>query len=446
MTYWFHKAFWNAFTLWHVRREARLPYRPLEDILTIQNRRVRSIVTHAYESVPYYREVMDEAGLRPTDFRTADDLARLPLLSGDQVARNPERFLSRRYRNGRSLELHSSGTQGRYRRIYYDPAALFLALAHGHRQRLVMEKFTGRVTGYREMVVARPGNIGLKIRGFYETHSWTPKQLDLSRSRLSPGDPLDDNVQTFNSVRPEALHGYGSYVGVFFRHAWERRLPLHRPKLVIYGGDRMADADRQLIETEFQTPVLSSYQAAEALRIGFQCEQRQGFHLSLDHIAVRVIDRSGNAVAPDGSGEIILSNLTNKATVLLNYKQGDVVTLSAFSCPCGRTLPTIEQIDGRADDLLVLSDGRVVHALVVQALLHRIPGVIQVQLIQSTLQHFTLNTVYIGAADWSVTRQQMEETLRSLIGNTITVTSQRVEQISPGPSGKIKAVISHLHR
>jgi phenylacetate-CoA ligase len=296
------------------------------------------------------------------------------------------------------------------------------------------------------MVVARPGNIGLKIRGFYEAYSWTPKRMDLSRSRLSPGDSFDDNVQTFNSVRPDVLRGYGSYIGVFFRQAWERRLSLHRPKLVVYGGDRMVDADRQLIETEFQTPVLSSYQAAEALRIGFQCEQRQGFHLNLDHIAVRVIDKSGNAVAPGGSGEIILSNLTNKATVLLNYQQGDVVTLSAASCPCGRTLPTIEQIDGRADDLLVLPDGRVVHALVVQAPLHRIPGVIQVQLIQEALQHFTLHTVYIGAADWVVARQQMEETLRSLLGKTITVTSQRVEQISPGLSGKIKAVISHLQR
>jgi phenylacetate-CoA ligase len=444
MTYWLHKAFWNAFTLWQVRREARLPYRPLADLLTLQNRRVRSMIAHAYASVPYYREVMDDAGLRPTDFHTADDLARLPLLSGDLVARDPERFLSQRRRGGRCLALHSSGTHGRYRRIYYDPAALFLALAHGHRQRLVMAKFTGRVTGYREMVVARPGNIGRKIRDFYETYSWMPKWMDLSRSRLSPGDALDDNVQTFNSVKPDVLHGYGSYVGIFFRHAWEQRLPLHRPKLVTYGGDRMVEADRQLIETEFQTPVLSSYQAAEALRIGFQCERRQGFHLNLDHIAVRVIDKSGNAVAPGSSGEIVLSNLTNRATVLLNYKQGDVVTLSASACPCGRTLPTIEQIDGRADDLLVLPDGRMMHALVVQAPLHRIPGVIQVQLIQHALQHFTVNAVYIGAADWAATRRQMEETLQMLLGKNVVVSTQRVEHIPHGPSGKLKAVISHV--
>ena len=83
MANWFSKAFWNAFTLWHVRHEARLPYLPLADILAMQSRRVQSIVAHAYQTVPYYREVMDSAGLRPTDFRTASDLARLPILKSD---------------------------------------------------------------------------------------------------------------------------------------------------------------------------------------------------------------------------------------------------------------------------------------------------------------------------------------------------------------------------
>lgn len=87
---WWRKAAWNAFTLWHARAEARLPYCPLDRVLSIQNRRIRAIVVHAYETVPYYREIMDEAGLRPRDFRTAEDLARLPILTGEELARAPE--------------------------------------------------------------------------------------------------------------------------------------------------------------------------------------------------------------------------------------------------------------------------------------------------------------------------------------------------------------------
>lgn len=52
MASWLHKAYWNSYTLWHVRREARFPFRPREEILAVQNRRVRAIVLHAYETVP----------------------------------------------------------------------------------------------------------------------------------------------------------------------------------------------------------------------------------------------------------------------------------------------------------------------------------------------------------------------------------------------------------
>ena len=82
MTNWIRKAYWNAFTVWHARNEGQFPYLPLEAILAVQNRRVRAIVAHAYATVPYYREVMDHAGLRPEDFHTAEDLARLPILTG----------------------------------------------------------------------------------------------------------------------------------------------------------------------------------------------------------------------------------------------------------------------------------------------------------------------------------------------------------------------------
>src|SRR5687767_3845367 len=95
------KAYWSAFTLWHARDEERLPYRPLDEIVGLQARRVRAIVAHAYEQVPHYREFMDREGLRPSDFRTADDLARFPVVTGEDVARTPERFLSRdRHRRG----------------------------------------------------------------------------------------------------------------------------------------------------------------------------------------------------------------------------------------------------------------------------------------------------------------------------------------------------------
>ena len=246
---------------------------------------------------------------------------------------------------------------------------------------------------------------------------------------LSPTDTFDENVARMNRAQPDVLFGYGSYLGALFRYASERHLQTHRPRAVLYGGDRMADADRALLETGLGVPVLSSYQAAEALRIAFQCERRQGFHLNLDLMGIRIVDETGARVKPGGTGEILISNLTNRATVLLNYRQGDVVTLSEHACPCGRTLPTIERIEGRSDDLILLADGRVIHALAIQAPLHRVPGVIQVQIVQHTPHDFLVRAVCTGDHGWPATRSALDAALRSAVGAEVTAVIERVERI-----------------
>ena len=438
------KTYWNAYTLWHVRDEARLPFRPLDEITARQRRRVKGIVAHAYATVPYYREVMDAAGLAPRDFHTADDLAKLPILTGAQLARDPARFLSGGSANGPSLTLQSSGTSGFSKPISYDAAALFLALAHGHRQRHVLARFVGRMYGYREMRLVRDGSVAFQIRAFYESHSWVPKTVDLERSSASPGERFEETIARWNAVKPDVVHGYGSHVGALVRHALQRDLPLHRPKCVTYGADRLADADRALIEAELGVPVVSTYQAAEALRIGFQCEERRAFHLSVDHTAVRVVDREGHPVVPGSRGEIVISNLTNRASVVLNYRLGDIVTLGAQPCACGRTLPTIEGVDGRADDFIVLEDGRRMHALVALAPLLRVRGVVQVQLVQEDPHTGVLRVVCAAGRAWPSVQRDLGLAWRSTLGDALALRIERTDAIAPDTSGKVKAVISTL--
>lgn len=443
MVNWLRKTYWNAFTLWHARNEAGLPYRRLEETLALQNRRVRAMVTHAYKTVPYYRAIMSQRGLRPGDFRTAEDLARLPILTSKHVARTPEQFLSHRYANTHGVVLHSSGTSGFNKLIHYDSAALFLALAHGHRQRIVLAHFTGRRFGYRELVINRSDSVGVRLRNFYESFSWIPQRIDFTRDCLLPGNSsLADDVAQLSAFQPDVIRGYGSYIGSIFRWAWTHGLTIFRPKVVVYGADHMPEADRLLIEKEFGVPVISSYQAAEALRIAFQCERRQGFHINLDHIAVRVVDKEGELVTPGGTGEIVISNLTNRATVLLNYKLGDVVTLGNAPCPCGRTLPTIERIEGRSDDLIVLPDGRLLLSLVVLQELQVVSGLVQIQVVQEDFRRFVLRIVYAGDTDWAQVRQRLDTAMRALCGNDITLAIEQVETISPEPGGKVRAVIS----
>ena len=411
-------------------------------LLEIQNRRIKAIVEHAYATVPHYRQVMDEAGLRPHDIRTANDLAVLPFLTGSDLARDPLRFRSRSYSDLNTVTLQSSGTSGHSKRIAYDHAALFIALAHGHRQRIVLGRILGKTFGYREMDVVRSAGSSAILRNFYDAYSWTPKRIDLRRRMLYAEESLEEGITQVNAFKPDVIRGYATYIGAIFRRAHERNLPLSAPRIIAYGSDRLGDFDRELIESKFGVHVISTYQAVEALRIAFQCELAQGFHVSLDDVAVRVVDARGNPVGPGETGEIVISNLVNRATVLLNYKLGDMATVASSACTCGRTLPGLLRIDGRSDDLVVLADGRVVHSLVALQGLRAVPGIVQLQLVQEETRRFSLRAVCSDQLDWQQASRDFTGVLRRLFGDDITLDLERVEAIAPEPGGKVRAVIS----
>jgi len=438
----FTRLRWSAFTAWHVRLESSLPYWPLDRVQAVQNGRVRRIVSFAWREVPFYREAMLAARLRPEDFRTAEDLARLPLIEKNEVLSNPAQFCPAR-RELCSLRLQSSGTTGRARHIDYEAAALFLSLAHGHRQRLAMSSILKQVSGYREAVIARPDGLPKQIRQFYETHSWVPSRWELQRIIVSPAEAFTQILKRLEEFRPTVVGGYGAHLGAFYRWVSLQNAVGHLPKAIVYGADRMADADRTLIEEHLGIPVFSFYQAAEALRIAFQCEVRQGLHLSLDQVAVRAIDSSGRTLGPGETGEIVISNLTNRGTVLLNYRLGDLVTLGRGPCPCGRSLPTLERIEGRADDLILLPDGSSIHSLSMLEGLQAVPGVVQVQLVQEELRRFLIRVVCSDGADWNLVPARLSESFLSSVGKDTALRIERVPQILPELSGKVRAVISH---
>ncbi len=206
----------------------------------------------------------------------------------------------------------------------------------------------------------------------------------------------------------------------------------------------MPAADRLLIEQEFGVPVISTYQSTEVLRIGFSCEHRKGFHLSLDVMAARIVDDVYRDVTPGESGHIIVSNLTNRATVLLNYKLGDVVTRGNFTCPCGRTLPMIENVRGRSDDLVRLAGGRIMDGAVATEPMLSDPSVWQVQLVQQAQDRFLLRAVAKPGADKSRASVELANALRSKVGETARVEVEWMDVIPAGANGKVKSVISEL--
>ena len=440
------RLYWTLFTAWHARGQSRVPFLPPERLAAIQSRRVRRIVAHAYDTVPFYREGMARAGLTPADFRTADDLERLPLATADDLARDPERFCARSHQPGDGVELLTSGTTGHRKRVVYDRRYVFMAWAAAQRRRDVVSRLTGIPRHARTLEFRIPVSTATILLEEQRRHSFAPSWMVARRHVHPVTSTVAAAIEAVNAVAPDVIHAYGTFAGSLFREAARAGFPIHRPRLVIAHSDALPPADRTLIEEGFGVPVISMYVAAESGFIACQCEQRRGFHIDVDRVAVRVVDAEGRRVPSGQQGEIVVSNLTNRATVILNYRLGDLVTLSERPCPCGRTLPTLDGIDGRTANTFAMPDGSSRRAVPILIEMQARPGVLQVQLRQERLRSFVVRAVLGSGADREEFVRLARRLMSEALGDDAEVAIELVARIPPDANGKVRAVVNGVER
>ena len=402
-------------------------------------------MAHAFRHVPYYRDVQRRLGLRPEDFRTAESLARLPVLERADLRRDPERFISDVARRPDLLHLYSSGSTGAPVSVFYDAAAVFQNAAHAERDRAARAAVVGRRRGYRQtLIVSRGGGVEASQQ-YLEARALLPSRLAIRPQFLSIHDPLDDTVRQLDAFRPDVIRTQGSYLGLLFTWLSERRVRCHRPAAAVFGGDGLSEGVRRLIEKDFGVAVFSAYQAIEALRIGFECEARIGFHLNVDLYPVRIVGPDGRPSPPGEPGEVLVSNLVSRGTMLLNYRLGDRAFVLEEPCTCGRTLPRLGGLLGRQDDFITLPSGRVVHPMTLGLPFLDYTDIWQYQIVQHDLTHLELRIVGSPALAREALRAHILRDWPHRLGTEpVSVDVRFVDRLEAGPHGKVRRVISHV--
>lgn len=414
--------------------QRRVPYLAEEERHVLRDERVRAITRHAAETVPHYRDLFRAEGIDPREIRAAPDLDRLPLLHRGEIQEAPERFLSEDVRE--ALLFPTNGTTGRPLEVWHDRRSVLENIALGERERVVEARLTGRRVRYRVLDVNYgPRDTGFQVLLFYREQTMMP--LRPARHMIRVTDPFERVVQAVNELRPDVLQGYGSYLEAFFHEVDETGAELHPPSLVLYGSDTMTPEGRRFIEERFRIPVISRYNAVEAFKIGFTCEERDGVHLEDDLCHLRVLGADGAEAAPEQVGEVVISNLVNRGTVLLNYRLGDVAARSEGACPCGRLTPLLADVGGRLERTLRTQDGRFVPEGAIQVRL-KDRGADSFQLVQLASDRYELKVV---ADDYEEIVPGLTEDLHDLLGREIHVEASSHERLDPGPRGVFRYVL-----
>ena len=436
------KAHGSAVVARALRGQRRLPFLPRQKLEALRDRRVRSVVSHAARTVPFYRDLFSRERIDPREIRTADDLARLPVLDKDLVRSRPEMFLSEGRAGRGALSFLTSGSTGAAMRVHHDRRSVLTNIAFGERERAPLITACGTFRP-KELYVGNETSVMRDVSAFYLENTLMPARP--RRRFVSVREPVEEVAALVNSESPDILVGYGGWIDLFFKTVTARGLELHPPKLVMYMAEALPAGGREHIEGSFGVPVWSRYSAAEAFKIGFYCEERTGFHLHEDLCHVRIADAEGGSVSTGKQGQIVISNLVNRASVLLNYPIGDLGSITQERCPCGRTFRSLSELEGRVEDIITLPDGGFVHPRAVWQVFKEDDEVLQYQLTQHDLHRFALTLTTLDEDAYRRALDRGLPELRRLLGPGAAIESARRDETDVR-DGKFRAVASHYSR
>ncbi|MGQ0658301.1 MAG: phenylacetate--CoA ligase family protein [Chromatiales bacterium] len=311
---------------------------PVERISRLQEDRLRTLLVHAYRNVPLYHVLYDEAGFQPDEFRSLADLDKIPILTKERLkAASPEEVVARGIDPARCTVVKTSGSTGVPMRIYIGPrdrgwgrgVQLRILFEHGYRWTdRIMEI---RMTLGRDSIVRRLGIARRDWVSILEPPEFWARRLAGSRPEI-----IVAGAGTLQALA-EAVEALG--------------VEPTRPRIIIADGETLGPATRNLVRRVIGTDPIDVYGLVELSYFAWECERRCGFHVSADSHIVEI------AAPPGRPGPIVATALGRLAMPIIRYDTGDLGELDSGVCPCGRSLPLLRRIHGRAVDSVSLPGG-----------------------------------------------------------------------------------------
>ncbi len=425
--------------------QRRFAYLPPEQLVERRDRNVRRLVRFAAATVPFYRDWFHQQGLDPGAVEGADDLHLLPVVDKQTLRREGSRLVSESREGRATFPMQTSGSSGLPLTVRQSRGLFVANATAGVREQQALQEALPPGVPLRIGFVGYPGNASDQVRGRLRELAFVPRGT--SHERIHLFEPLETIIAELDRLRPTVLMAYGSFIELLFRTAKTRGLDLYRPAVALTVADQISPEGRRVAEEDFGVRVLSKYSAVEALRIGFTCREATGFHLHEDLVHVRVVDDLGNDLPVGETGEVLVSNLVNHGTVILNYRLGDIGSLAGRrSCDCGRTLARLATLEGRSDDVIELANGHHIHSAEIWSRLKSNPELIQYQLVQRTHDRFELEIAATDEATYGRLAADLVERLRPVLGPDADVQPKYVDALGPFGTGKRRQVVSHVTR
>lgn len=320
------------------------------DLESLQLGRLQTLVARLYEKVPFYKQLMDEHGVKPAGLKSLSDLQNFPFTRKYHLRENyPFGLFSEPLTNVTRLHA-SSGTKGKPTVVGYTKNDIEM-----------WSEVCARSLG---TAGARPGDIlhnsygyGLFTGGLgvhYGAEKFGVTIVPASGGRTQQQILL---LQDFGARILCSTPSYALNIAYTMEELGIKRDSI-KLELGIFGAEPWTEELRAQIEDKLKIQALDIYGLSEIVGPGVSMEcamGKNGLHVWEDNFLPEIIDPTTGEVLPLGEeGELVFTTLTKEAIPVLRYRTGDISRLMMETCACGRTTARMARVRARLDDMLII--------------------------------------------------------------------------------------------
>jgi phenylacetate-CoA ligase len=430
-----------------IEQLSRSQYLSEEALAAARRPQIESLIDHAAAQVPFWQERLSAAGLDAESRRlAAPDAAEwkrrwalLPILTRAEVQSLGKSLHVRQLPAGHGGvgESVTSGSSGRPVRIIRSTLDYFYWQAFQLREHIWRER---DLSGSFLSILRNEQRTNLDDTvHLQQNEDWGAPVATVWPTGpsylLDYRAPISALIEALRDIAPDYVCTFPSLLLEILRRARQDRIPLPKLKEAVVVGEASPPELSALCREVWDAPLSSTYTAGEAGAIAYQCLEEGRWHVQAEKSIVEVLDAAGRPCAAGETGNVVLTPLHNFAMPLLRYEIGDLATVGASPCACGRQLPVLDAIPGRARDLLMLPSGDLRPPYYGHRAVMQVGAILQHQVVQTARDHICFRLV-VARPLTCAEEQHVIAVATEALGGGLRVTIEYVDEITRGPNGK----------
>jgi len=421
-----------------------------DEQISRQTKSLSLVLAHAEKQIPYYKDLFKNSGTSSQDINVSSDLTGLPVLTKFDIQNNADRLRAQTLPPGHTHNnfTQSSGTTGRPTRVYQtNQSNLMFTLLKQRELRWFRFNPMSSLASIRlpSQLPRHPEGKEIQMGETFRLQAWPYVGRYFQTGPYlcySVINPVDDQAVWLSQRQPDYLLTYSETLE-HLAFAYKNKETPGSIKALIAISEQLTPGMRTHIESKFSTPIFQNYGLNEAGIVAARCKEGGRYHVHTEHCMVEIVDDNGLACSPGKTGKIVVTVFSNLAMPLIRYDTDDLAQAVEGPCPCGRTLPSFGEIEGRYSRIAFLPENTLALVGSIREALEKMPAELsknlrQFQIHQFKDDSFELRLFTPGGMNNNFPARIQSAWLKA-IGNTqARLNIIEVKEIPRGPGGKFQ--------